>query len=276
MRLALEDVKLGPATNRRSCCLARPHRYLRAMAIVTERVDALSLLVAMWPEEPASESGFATDIVLSPDMSTFDLVRHQLLTSLRRLRNAAQLVEDDDGWGTHLLMLRPALVLASKSAWIIRTDQSSERIGRSLGVLLTDRQNGARAMRKAVEQGAIAGFGDVAARFDRSATDLTESVPVPTVKQPHDERLIQALGDDVDGYYGTDDAKSHLQLLWNASSCLAHGETWFPFLSGGLQRRPFSEILTSQSFDVMCSAFNTTALRVLGLALTSPQGSTPG
>lgn len=242
----------------------------------SERIDALSVLVRMWPEEPASASGFANDIALFPQDSSFVLVRHQLLTSLRRLRNAAQLVQEDDGWGTHLLMLRPALVMVSKAAWVVRADQSPERVGRSLGVLLSDRRNGSRAMRKAVEQGAIAGFSDVATGFDRSAAELVTRVPVPEVKQPSDERLIQELGDDVDDYYGTKDAKSHLQLLWNASSCLAHGETWFPFLSGGLQRRRrFGEILTSQSFDVMCSAFNTTALRIVSLASSPPGAQVP-
>ncbi len=85
--------------------------------------------------------------------------------------------------------------------------------------------------------------------------------------------MIQELGVDIDRYYGSDDAKSSLQLLWNASSCLAHGETWFPFLSGGMkQRRPFGEVLSSQSFDAMCNAVNTTGLRILDLASGHPTG----
>ncbi|MGA3541592.1 hypothetical protein ACK8GE_20125 [Micromonosporaceae bacterium DT194] len=177
---------------------------------------------------------------------------------------------EDDGWGTHILMLRPALVLAAKAAWIVRPARSEERVSRSLGVLLNDQRRGARAMRNAVSQGAISEFEQVASKFDRSSSNLANLVPLASVDPLGDEKLIRELGSDVNSYYGIDDALSHMQLLWNASSSLAHGETWFPLLSGGLQRRPFAEILTAQSFDAVCSGINTTSLRILQLATTPP------
>jgi hypothetical protein len=237
---------------------------------VFDRVEAVSATVGLWPDEPSAGSGFSDDLALSAQMSSYTVARTQLLTSMRRLRNAAQLVTEDDGWGTHLLMLRPALVLAAKAAWIVRPDRSEERVSRLLGVLLKDQRRGARAMRDAVSQGAIPEFEQVASKFDRSSSDLASLVPLAPVNPLGDEKLIRELGRDVNSYYGSDDASSDMQLLWNASSSLAHGETWFSLLSGGLQRKPFAEILTAQSFDIVCSGINTTSLRILQLATTPP------
>jgi hypothetical protein len=82
--------------------------------------------------------------------------------------------------------------------------------------------------------------------------------------------LIRELGGDVNSYYGSNDASSDMQLLWKVSSSLAHGETWFSLLSGGLQRKPFAKILAAQSLDIVCSGINTTSLRILLLATTPP------
>ncbi len=85
------------------------------------------------------------------DAPTFVVVRYQLLTALRRLRDAARLHKDDDGSGSHILMLRPALVLVAKAAWILRPEQPERRVGRVVGMLVDDRRGGAQAMRKAVD-----------------------------------------------------------------------------------------------------------------------------
>jgi len=86
--------------------------------------------------------------------------------------------------------------------------------------------------------------------------------------------MIRELGDDVDTYYGTDDTSSDVQLLWNASSSLAHGETWFTQLSVGRQPRRLGGILTSRSFDAVCSGINTTSLRVVSLAMNPTESPT--
>lgn len=130
-------------------------------------------------------------------------------------------------------------------------------------------------MRDAVSQGAMPEFGEVASKFDRSYNSLADLVSVTPEKQPGDEKLIRALGGDVNSYYGIDDASSDMQLLWNASSSLAHGETWFSLLSGGLQRKPLAEIFTARSFDTVCSGINTTSLRILQLATFPPAGAQP-
>lgn len=224
--------------------------------------------VTLWPKEPTAGSGFADDLALSAQVDSFTVARLQLLTSMRRLRNAARLVTEDDGWGTHLLMLRPALVLAAKAAWIVRPDVSEERVCRTLGVLLNDQRRGARAMREAVSQGAIPEFEQVATRFDQSSRDLASLVPLAPVDPPSDQTLIRELGSDVNSYYGSDGASPDLQLVWNVSSSLAHGEAWYSLLSGGLQRKPFAETFTAQSFDIVCSGINTTSVRILQLAAT--------
>lgn len=211
-------------------------------------------------------SGFAADAALCPTIPTFDIARHQVLSSLRRLREAARLVEQDDGWGSHILMLRPSLVLVAKAAWIIRPEESAHRIARALGNLLGDQRRGARAMRNAVSQGAIPAFGDLADKYETNAIALESTAPIASARPPGDEVIIRELGQDVDLYYATDDTLADVQLLWNASSSLAHGETWFNQLSGGLQPRRLGGILTSRSFDAVCSAINVTSLRITQLA----------
>jgi hypothetical protein len=237
---------------------------------VFDRVKAMSATVTLWPDSPSAGSGFAGDRALSAQVDSYTVVRTQLLTSIRRLRVAAGLVEDDDGWGAHLLMLRPALVLAAKAAWIARPDYSEERVRRTLGVLLNDQRRGAKAMREAVSQGAIPEFEQVASKFEKSRNKLAALVPLAPVDPSGDQTMIRELGADVDRYYGTEDASSDMQLLWNVSSSLAHGEKWFSLLSGGLQRRPFATILTTRSLDIVCSAINTTSLRIVELVAAPP------
>lgn len=222
----------------------------------------MSSVVTHWPEQPAANSGFAADQCLCATVPTFSVARYQVLTSLHRLREAASLSSEDDGWGSHVLMLRPALVLAAKAAWIVRPDLSEERVGRTLGLLLSDQGRGAKAMRAAVMQGAIPEFGDLADNFDRNSQTLAQGASIAPIQPPRDEAMIRELGEDVDTYYGSSDTASDMQLLWNASSSLAHGETWFSQISGGDNRKRLREILTSRSFDSVCSGINTTSLRI--------------
>jgi len=141
----------------------------------------MSTTVTLWPDEPYPGSGFAADHASCPNVPTFDVARHQLLTSLGRLRDAAKLVEDDDGWGSHILMLRPSLVLVAKAAWIVRPERSEERVGRTLGMLVDDQRRGAAAMREAASQGAIPAFGDLADNFDRSSDRLSSGARIPPI-----------------------------------------------------------------------------------------------
>jgi hypothetical protein len=73
-------------------------------------------------------------------------------------------------------------------------------------------------------------------------------------------------------YYGSNDAASDLQLLWNASSSLAHGERWYAVLTSRPDRAEVAKILTARSFDGVCSGVNVTGLRLSWLA-ASPADS---
>lgn len=121
-------------------------------------------------------------------------------------------------------------------------------------------------MKKAVDQGAIPEFRDLADKFDRNADRLASATTIRPIGSPTDEDMILELGKDVDTYYGSTDAASDMQILWNASSSLAHGEVWFSELSGGIRPRRLAEVLTSRSFDAVCGGINVTSLRVASLA----------
>jgi hypothetical protein len=134
-------------------------------------------------------------------------------------------------------------------------------------MLVDNQKRGAVAMRNAVSQGAIPEFGDLADRFDRNCDALASGAPMPPIRPPGDEAMIRELGRDVTIYDGSSDTPSDLQLLWNASSSLAHGETWLSQLVGGRQqRRRLGHVLTSRSFDAVCSGLNVTSLRIVALA----------
>jgi hypothetical protein len=131
-------------------------------------------------------------------------------------------------------------------------------------------------MRKALEQGAPNAFGNVARSFERSSAAILASLQERSVeaekKPPRDESLILNLGSEIDRYYGTKDAVSDLQLLWNASSSLAHGECWYSVLTSRPHRAEIATILTMPSFDGVCSGVNVTGLRLMELAVSAADG----
>ncbi len=134
-------------------------------------------------------------------------------------------------------------------------------------------------MRKAVRVGAPAAFGAVGAAFDRSRSTLLAAVRSLAVDAeeppPRDEALIHELGEAVDEHYGSADAVPDVQLLWNASSSLAHGERWYSTLTSGSRRAQVAQTLTTRSFDVVCSGINVVSLRLLTLCLPRQGGGSP-
>ena len=122
---------------------------------------------------------------------------------------------------------------------------------------------GAKAMRDAVGQGAIPQFVSLGAAFERSAVQIESRAPQKPERPPVDQVLIQTLGSDVDRYYGTDTASADMQVLWNSSSSLSHGERWFSALTSGHRRSGLADVLTVRSLDAVCSGINTTSLRLL-------------
>lgn len=255
------------------------NRTLLPVTEFLDRVEAISVTTKLWPDEPSPGSPFSEELALSARVSSYLMARTQLLTAMRRTREATRLFKEGDGYGSHLLMLRPALVLTAKAAWILRSDSSEERVARTSGLLSQDQRMGANAMRKAVSQGAPASLEDVADAIDRKFSELLDAVLVTPIRYPGDETLVRELGHDVDTYYLSDDGSSDTQLLWNTSSSLAHGEMWYSILSGGLQqRRRFAETLTARSFDIACSGIHVTSLRMTMLthpvqASQEPEGS---
>jgi hypothetical protein len=231
----------------------------------------MPVMAQLWPAEPVVGSGFADDETRT-SVSTYTAARVLLLDAMRRLRAAAEMAENQTlaEQGTHLLLLRPALVSAAKAAWAVAPEDSAERSTRAVRLICEDMRQGTLAMRKALEQGAPNAF-DIAARtFERSGASTLASLQERSFeaekKPPRDESLILDLGSEIDRYYGTNDAASDLQLLWNASSSLAHGEHWYSALTSRPSRAEVAKILTERSFDGVCSGINVTGLRLLWLA----------
>jgi hypothetical protein len=251
--------------------------YAAVVADVFDRVRAMPVMAQLWPAEPGVGSRFAVDETRA-SVSTYTAARVLLLDAIHRLRAAAEMAENEalTEQGTHLLLLRPALVSTAKAAWVVGPEDSVERSTRAVRLVCEDHRQGALAMRKAVEQGAPAAFGTVASSFERSIAATLASLRVRSVdaekKPPRDESLILNLGSEIDRYYGTNDASSDLQLLWNASSCLDHGERHHSVLTSRPSRAEVAKILTVRSFDGMCNGVNVTGLRLMGLAV-SPAGS---
>jgi len=247
------------------------------MADVFDRVRAMPVMAQLWPAEPVVGSGFAADETRA-SVSTYTTARILLLDAMHRLRAAAEIAENEAlaEHGTHLLLLRPALVSTAKAAWMVGPEDSGERSTRAVRLICEDQRQGALAMRKALEQGAPNAFGFAADSFERSGAATLASLHERSVeaerKPPRDESLIRNLGSEIDRYYGTNDAASDLQLLWNASSSLAHGERWYSVLTSRPHRAEVAEMLTARSLDGVCSGVNVTGLRLQWLAVAPADG----
>lgn len=236
------------------------------------RVDAMRSTAKLWPIQPPSGSGFAEDQAANSHVSTYVVARIQLLEAIRLLETASKLIQrhGEAGSGTHLVILRPALVLTAKAAWVLRPETSPRRVARAVGIAVSDRRMGARAMKDAVDQGAPAAFGVVGEAFARIADHVEASACESSESPLRDVMLIRELATDVDRYYSSSDATSDMQILWNASSGLAHGERWFSSLAGGPRRTQIADTLTARSFDVVCSGINVTSWRLLWHAAPPP------
>jgi hypothetical protein len=241
------------------------------MTDVFDRVRAMPVMAQLWPAEPAVGSGFDADETRT-SVSTYTVARILLLDAMHRLRAAAEMAENEAlaEHGTHLLLLRPALVSTAKAAWVVGPEDSAERSTRAVRLICEDQRQGGVAMRKALEQGAPNAFERAARSFERSGAATLASLQDRSTgakrKPPRDESLIQNLGSEIDRYYGTNDAASDLQLLWNASSSLAHGERWYSVLTSRPRRAEVAKYLTVRSFDGVCSGVNVTGLRLVWLA----------
>jgi hypothetical protein len=214
---------------------------------------------------------------------TYDIARSRLQDGIIALNVAARVARDEPvrSLGMHLVMLRPALVSGAKAWWLINDRSAGSRVGRAVAMVAADRASGAEAMAAAASLGDLPAFGRVSERFDAARAELQLSgdrhgVNVPRL--PGDGRLIDAVGVEIDAYYGThgpDSARLDARLLWNVSSGLAHGERWFRDMTSSRvgtteQREQIVETLTNRSLDVVCSALNVSFLRCIFLASTPP------
>jgi hypothetical protein len=166
------------------------------------------------------------------------------------------------------------LVATAKAAWLVRPDDSAERVQRALDLVREDQRQGVSAMLKAVGVGASSLFQSIADVFEGNRTKLQaagSNLAAASKKPPSDERLIRDLGLDVDRYYGVDGTTADLQLLWNIASSLSHGERWHSLLTGRNRGNEAAQILTTRSIDAVCSAINVTSLRILWLASSPPK-----
>ena len=236
---------------------------------VFERVRAMPVIFDLFPSEPALGSAFADDANLLP-FATYDVVRTRLQDAVAKLLLAARLAQDEtqSRYGTHLIVLRPALVAAAKGIWLVAPNEATERAGRSCAVVADDRRSGATAMSRATEKGGPETFKQIGDHFEQARKKmLTIGDEFGAVQLPKDTPLINEAAQRVDQYYGSKDAVSDAGLLWNASSSLAHGERWYSDLFQGERRRQVADTLTRRSFDVVCSMANLLGQRVLALAV---------
>ncbi len=236
----------------------------------------MSSISQLWPAVPSPGSPFSADDELGP-LSTFTVGRVLVAEAVLRLKAGAEMAEDRQlaAHGSHFLLLRPTLVSTAKAAWLLRPDASSERVRRAVELIDAEQQQGASAMRKAVQAGAPDLFMSVAAVFDRTRNELQNRAgqvdDAALKKPPRDEQLIRDLGRDMDKCYGTTDAGADLQLLWNVSSSLSHGERWHSLLTSHARGVEVAQTLTARSLDAVCSAINVTGLRVTWMAASPPE-----
>jgi hypothetical protein len=260
----------------------------RVCTVVTafDRVAAMRTLLDVLPSEPSPHSPFEFDTAGVP-FKTYDVARTRLQDGIVTLNIAARAARDEPVrlLGMHLVMLRPALVSAAKAWWLVNDRSAGCRVGRAIALVAADRASGAEAMAAAASLGHLPAFGQVAQRFTSAHSQLHQAgdkrgVNIPRL--PGDGRLIDAIGIEIDAYYGThgpDSARLDARLLWNVSSGLAHGERWFRDMTTSrvgttAQREQIVETLTNRSLDVVCSALNVSFLRCLTLASTPPGAPT--
>lgn len=236
----------------------------------------MSSVVQLWPDKPSPGSPFGADDALA-SISTFTVARVLVAEAVLRLRAGAEMAQDSGlaALGSHFLLLRPTLVATAKAAWLVRPDEPRERVRRAAELVREDQRQGASSMRKAVDVGAPDIFESVALVFDRKRTELRTAagdvLTAASTKPPRDEELIRGLGRDVDRYHGTEDALTDLQLLWNVSSALSHGERWHSLLTGRRREAEVARTLTTRSLDAVCSGINVTGLRIVLLAAAPPE-----
>jgi hypothetical protein len=239
-------------------------------------------LLDVLPSEPSPHSPFELDTAGVP-FQTYDLARIRLQDGIVALNLAARTANDEPVrlLGMHLVMLRPALVSAAKAWWLVNDRSAGSRVGRAIALVDADRASGAQAMAAAASLGDLPAFGRVSERFAAAQVQLhqvsdKQGLNIPRL--PRDGQLIDAVGIEIDAYYGTHGAESarlDARLLWNVSSGLAHGERWFRDMTTSRvgtsgQREQIVETLTNRSLDVVCSALNVSFLRCLALASTPP------
>lgn len=220
-----------------------------------------NLLAANGPLHP--ETGFATDAGLV-NFRTYDILRGHLRVGVSNLKIAAEMAQTPlhSHFGTHLVVLRPALVSFAKALWILEGNEARARIERAAGLVLADRRQGQRAMDNASRAHPNEGYPAIGQAFEQARTSIEselERVNLSAEPSPRDTVLVENLGAAIDIYYGTTGtARQDAMVLWNASSSLSHGERWFSQMYAHL-----AKAFTERSIDVVCSGFNLVRLHTL-------------
>lgn len=233
---------------------------------VYERVQAVfelcqNLLRANGPLHP--ETNFAADAGLV-NFRTYDILRGHLRMGISNFKIASEMSKTPlhSHFGTHLVVLRPALVSFAKAMWILQGGESKARIERAAGLVLADRRQGQRAMGNASRAHSNEGFDAIAQAFQRAQTEVEselERVQFSAKPPPADTVLVENLGAAIDVYYGSaGSARQDALILWNASSSLSHGERWFSQMYAHL-----AQAFTERSIDVVSSGFNLVHLHTL-------------
>jgi hypothetical protein len=248
---------------------------------VLERVKAIPVLLDLLPAHCSPGSQFGEDAKLTA-LDVYSTVRAKLLEGVMRTISASRILQDKAQipFGTHLIILRPALVSAAKGWWMVDSTERTLRVWRTCSVVAADRVSGAKAMRNAQRFGGSEVFGQIADRFEEAREALHKSASTlreTAMRVPADTKLIIDLASAIDRYYGTTNAGSDALLLWNSASGLAHGEGWYGSLFGRSDKegpRRGADILTDRSFDITCSGLHVLAMRMLELAATPAREAT--
>lgn len=209
------------------------------------------------------ETNFAKDTVLV-NFRTYDVLRGHLKVGATNFKIAAEMSQTTlhSHFGTHLVVLRPALVSFSKAMWMLAESDSRVRIERAAGLAMADREHGYEAMDRASRAHPNESFRSISEVFESEQNNMKselERIGFSPARPPLDGRLIEKLADAIDIYYGSGgSARQDALILWNASSSLAHGERWFSQLYTHI-----AKTFTERSLDVVCSGFNLVHLHAL-------------